>query len=176
MGIMKNIEIKKLWESFIENNKTFFMTFLEIWNDNLNNLEEYIKKHNKLPSQIDNDINIQQLGAWVSTQKTNFEKNRDIMKDMQIRIKWIDFTNKYLLLFRSNKEIWYDYLQQSSNYIINYNKRPSSTDKNKHIQQLGRWLVTQTKNYKSNKCIMQELEIRQSWEDFTKQYEYIFKK
>jgi len=175
-GIMKNNEIKKLWESFIQNNKKIFMTFHEIWNDNLCNLEQYIKTHNKLPSQIDSDINIQQLGGWVSTQKTNFEKHRDIMKDPVIRNKWLDFMNTYPLFFKSNKDIWYDYLQQSSNYIINYKKRPSSTDKNKHIQQLGRWLVTQTQNYKSNKCIMRELEIRQSWEDFTKQYYYIFEK
>jgi superfamily II DNA or RNA helicase len=175
MGIMRNNnDIMKLWESFIENNKPLFMTFHEIWNDNLYNLEQYIKTYNKLPSQIDSDINIQQLGGWVSTQKTNFEKHRDIMKDPVIRNKWLDFMNTYPLFFRSNKDIWYDYLQQSSNYIINYKKRPSSTDKNKHIQQLGRWLVTQTKNYNSNKFIMQELEIRQSWEDFTKQYDYIF--
>jgi superfamily II DNA or RNA helicase len=175
MGIMRNNnDIMKLWESFIENNKPLFMTFHEIWNDNLYNLEQYIKTYNKLPSQIDSDINIQQLGGWVSTQKTNFEKHRDIMKDPVIRNKWLDFMNTYPLFFRSNKDIWYDYFQQSSNYIINYKKRPSSTDKNKHIQQLGRWLITQTKNYKSNKFIMQELEIRQSWEDFTKQYDYIF--
>ena len=175
-GIMKNIEIKKLWETFVVNNKRFLMTFHEIWNDNLCNLEQYIKTHNKLPSQIDIDISIQQLGGWVSTQKTNFEKNREIMKDTIIRKKWLDFTNTYSLLFRTNKDIWYDYLQQSGNYIINYKKRPSSNDKNKDIQQLGRWLITQTKNHKSKKCIMQVPEIRQSWEDFTTQYDYIFKK
>lgn len=103
MGIMKNIEIKRMWENFIENNKKYFMSFHEIWHNNLNNLEKYIKEYDKLPSQIDSNINIQQLGGWVSTQKTNYEKSRDIMKDPLIRIKWSDFIEKYSILFRSNK-------------------------------------------------------------------------
>jgi len=176
MGIMKNIEIKRMWENFIENNKKYFMSFHEIWHNNLNNLEKYIKEYDKLPSQIDSNINIQQLGGWVSTQKTNYEKSRDIMKDPLIRIKWSDFIEKYSILFRSNKEIWYDYLQQSSKYISDYQKRPSSSDKNENIQKLGRWLITEGKNYKSNKHIMSDNEIRQKWVEFTKQYDYILNK
>lgn len=176
MGIMKNIEIKRMWENFIENNKKYFMSFHEIWHNNLNNLEKYIKEYDKLPSQIDSNINIQQLGGWVSTQKTNYEKSRDIMKDPLIRIKWSDFIEKYSILFRSNKEIWYDYLQQSSKYISDYQKRPSSSDKNENIQKLGRWLITQGKNYKSNKHIMSDNKIRQKWVEFTKQYDYILNK
>jgi len=176
MGIMKNIEIKRMWENFIENNKKYFMSFHEIWHNNLNNLEKYIKEYDKLPSQIDSNINIQQLGGWVSTQKTNYEKSKDIMKDPLIRIKWSDFIEKYSILFRSNKEIWYDYLQQSSKYISDYQKRPSSSDKNENIQKLGRWLITQGKNYKSNKHIMSDNEIRQKWVEFTKQYDYILNK
>jgi len=176
MGIMKNIEIKRMWENFIENNKKYFMSFHEIWHNNLNNLEKYIKEYDKLPSQIDSNINIQQLGGWVSTQKTNYEKSRDIMKDPLIRIKWSDFIEKYSILFRSNKEIWYDYLQQSSKYISDYQRRPSSSDKNENIQKLGRWLITEGKNYKSNKHIMSDNEIRQKWVEFTKQYDYILNK
>lgn len=176
MGIMKNIEIKRMWENFIENNKKYFMSFHEIWHNNLNNLEKYIKEYDKLPSQIDSNINIQQLGGWVSTQKTNYEKSRDIMKDPLIRIKWSDFIEKYSILFRSNKEIWYDYLQQSSKYISDYQKRPSSSDKNENIQKLERWLITQGKNYKSNKHVMSDNEIRQKWVEFTKQYDYILNK
>ena len=53
-------------------------------------------------------------------------------------------------------------------------KRPSSTDKNNEIKQLGKWIQTQQKNYKNNKQIMTDKTIRTEYKAFIKKYKEYF--
>jgi hypothetical protein len=76
----------------------------DIWNNSKNQVEDYIQIHNKLPSSKDKDKNIKQLGSWIGTQKANYNKQQQIMKDPQIREQWEKFTGKYTTLF--NKVIY----------------------------------------------------------------------
>ena len=75
----------------------------------------------------------------------------------------------------SNEDIWYTILNKVEQYILENNKTPSKTDKNKEIKQLGRWIGTQKQNYKKEQKIMKNLEIKKSWEDFTNKYSEYFK-
>jgi hypothetical protein len=92
------------------------------------------------------------------------------MKNIVIRNSWEEFINQYKEYFMSNEEIWYKRLNKLKEYIDINNKRPSQTDKNKEIKQLGVWLQTQITNYKNETYIMKDVEIKNSWEEFINKY------
>jgi FMN-dependent NADH-azoreductase len=96
------------------------------------------------------------------------------MKDSNIRKLYEEFIEKYKEYFLDNNEIWLNNIKLCEKYIIENKKRPSSTDKNKDIKILGQWLSDQQKNYKSNKNIMKDSNIRKLYEEFIEKYkEYL---
>ena len=93
--IMKNQDIRTKWEDFIEEYKEYFISNEENWNNQLSELKKYIDENNKLPSTIDKNEKIKQIGTWTSNQITNYKKKTYIMKDKEIRTKWEDFIEEY---------------------------------------------------------------------------------
>ncbi len=173
--IMKEVEIRKAWEEFTEIYSEYFKDNNEIWYENLNQVEEYIKTNKKLPSTHDKNKEIKSLGMWLSTQKTNYQKEIHIMKEVEIRKAWEEFTEKYSEYFKDNNEIWYEKLNQVEEYIKTNKKLPSKENKIKEIKSLGVWLSNQKKKYSKKGKIMKELKIRKSWEEFTEKYSEYFK-
>jgi superfamily II DNA or RNA helicase len=176
-NIMKNQDIKKIWENFIKTYSYLFLTDIEKWKENLNKLENYIIENGKLPSTTDKDINIKSLASWVITsQIRKYKNNTGIMKNEEIKKQWEEFTEKYKELFKSNEKKWINNLKKLEEYINKYNKLPSNKSKDKNIKILGTWLSTQKDNYKKNECIMKLNEdIRKEWEEFIEKYNEYFK-
>ena len=172
--IMKNEEIRKEWEIFIEKYKEIFKTNEETWKDNLLEIEDYIKKNSKLPSSTNKDKNIKSLGQWIIMQKQNYKNNERVMKNEEIRKEWEIFIEKYKEIFKTNEETWKDNLLEIEEYIkINY-KLPSICNKDKNIKYLGQWIRNQKQNYKNNQQIMKNKEIRKEWEIFMHNYQELF--
>jgi hypothetical protein len=71
--------------------------------------------------------------------------------------------------------IWYDNLNKIKDYIDKNKKKPSQTDENKEIKQLGCWIATQLKNYKTKKHNMKNKEIYNDWTQFINEYQKYFK-
>ena len=73
-------------------------------------------------------------------------------------------------------ENWKQNLLKTKEYIDKYNKRPSSTDKNKEIKFLGVWVCTQKTNYRPNieesMERMKDKEIHQLWNEFINDDKY----
>ena len=168
--IMKQENIRIKWEDFISTYSHLFMSNDEIWNNTLEKLRLYIETNDKLPSEKD----IKQLGKWISHQKENYSKQKDIMKQENIRIKWEDFISTYSHLFMSNDEIWNNTLEKLRLYIETNDKLPSLTDKNKDIKQLKCWISTQKATYSKKERIMKQENIRIKWEDFINTYAHLF--
>ncbi len=93
--IMKDKEIRLLWEKFIEIYNKFFISKEDEWKLNIKKVESYIKENNKKPSRSNNDSNIKMLGNWISTQLKNYKKYVEIMKNDDIRKLWEEFIEKY---------------------------------------------------------------------------------
>jgi superfamily II DNA or RNA helicase len=74
----------------------------------------------------------------------------------------------------NSEENWIERLEEVKTYIDKYGIRPSTTDKNKEVKQLGVWLSGQQTNYKKNKNIMKKPEIKTKWEEFIKEYQKYF--
>ncbi len=174
--IMKeNNSIKLKWEQMITEHFDLFRSNYEIWMDNLNILKIYVEINNKLPSNTDSDVKIQQLAHWISSQKQNYKMKKNIMKDNVILYKeWEEFAMKYSNLFKSNNEIWNDNLQNVKNYIEKHNRLPQGCGKDAYIKMLGCWLQHQKRNYSNQKQTMKYPQIRKQWEDFTSKYPHLF--
>ena len=174
--IMKNESIKKLWEDFINDDKykKYFKINKQLWKNKLNEVKNYIDLNNKLPSQRDKNQEIKILGNWLHKQTTNYNKNKNIMKDESIRKLWTDFIddNKYKKYFESNEQMWTNKLNEIKKYINENNKLPSTVDKNQEIKIIGNWLNNQKTNYDKNEQIMKEEQIRKLYEDFINDVKY----
>jgi len=172
--IMKEENIRNIWEDFINTYSHLFISNDDMWNDTLEKVKSYTETNDKLPSSTDKNKDIKQLGTWISNQKINYNKKEQIMKEESIRNIWEDFINTYSHLFMSNDEIWNDTLEKVKMYIETNNKLPSKHNKNKDIKQLGRWISTQKKNYSKQEQIMKEENIRNIWENFINTYSHLF--
>jgi hypothetical protein len=172
--IMKEENIRNIWENFINTYAPLFMSNDERWNDTLEKAKSYIEINYKLPSLTDKNKEIEKLGNWIFAQKTNYSKQEKIMKEENIRIKWEDFVNTFSHLFMSNNEMWNDTLEKVKMYIETNNKLPLQQDKNKDIKQLGIWISRQKENYSKKEKIMKEENIRNTWKDFINTYSHLF--
>jgi len=174
--IMKNEEIYNAWTNFINHNKykKYFQSNEEIWYEKLNQVIQYIDINNKGPSNYDKDKNIKSLAQWIYDQQKNYKKINEIMKNEKIYNSWTNFINdnKYKQYFQSNKDNWYDNLNEVIQYIDINNKMPSSNDKDKNIKFLGSWIGKKKKNYKNIIQIMKNEEMYNKWTKFINEPKY----
>jgi len=174
--ILSNPEFYNMWYNYINDNtyKNYFYTNIEIWHNKLHNAKIYIDTHSKLPSPIDKDKTIAEIGIWIGTQKKNFINKIDIMHNEEIYNVWLNFTNseKYSKYFLTATNIWKINFQIMKDYINKYNKLPTRYDKNKVIQKLGEWIHAQKMNFANNINIMHNENIRNIWSTFINSEKY----
>jgi superfamily II DNA/RNA helicase len=91
--IMADKNIRKKWEKFVEDDKykEYFLSNEQEWDYKLEKVKKYIDENNKRPNTRDKNIDIKQLGQWISQQQNNYAKEQKIMKDKNIRKKWEKF-------------------------------------------------------------------------------------
>ena len=174
--IMKNQIIYDKWTEFIYNHKykEYFISNEEEWYNNFDLIKRYINENNKRPSSVDKDNKIKQLGSWISAQQNNYKKKLKIMNNQKIYDIWTSFINddKYKEYFISNEEEWHNKLESIKEYIDNNNKRPSATNRNTKIKQMGKWLSDQQTNYKKKIKIMKNEEIYNTYTNFINDDKY----
>jgi len=143
------------------------------WKLTLEKVKEYINKNDKRQSTINETKEIRKQAKWISQQQQNYRRKVDNMKNEIYRELWEDFINddKYKEYFISNKEEWVIKLECVKKYIVKNKKRPSRTDKDKEIKNLGVWLCKQQQNYQKKEQIMSNNTIRKLWENFINEYE-----
>ena len=95
--IMKNDDICKLWNQFINHTKyiQYFISNEEAWINTLNEIKVYINENNKRPSIADKIKKIKSLGMWISHQLQNYKNKVKIMKNDIIYNIWMDFIKEY---------------------------------------------------------------------------------
>jgi len=90
--IMKNENIRKIFEDFINKYQQFFRSNEEEWLHNLKLLQEYLIKENKTPSQKDENKDIKSLSRWMTTQNVSYRDNKYIMAtNPNVNKQWKEF-------------------------------------------------------------------------------------
>jgi superfamily II DNA or RNA helicase len=172
--MMKNPLIRQQWEEFTYIYKDLFTTREEHWTKMLHDIEEYILTKNKIPSYSKTDKYVNSLATWIYTQKRNYIKNNEIMKNVSIRLKWEEFSNKYDSLFVSNEGIWFNKLKLAEEFISSHNKLPSNHDTDVRTLAIAKWIQIQKANYATNQYCMKNILVKEMWEEFTHRYHNLF--
>jgi len=174
--MMKNEKIYDIWTEFITSCKysKYFISNINEWKNNLIYVKKYIDIYNKRPSSCDKNNEIKHLGRWISTQIKNYENKKESMKIDEIYNLWTEFIKdeKYRNYFISNMDEWMSTLEKIKKYIDDNNITPSIHNINNDIKSLGRWIYTQTQNYKNKKYNMKNNEICEVWTNFISDSKY----
>lgn len=171
--IMKVQMIYDKWSKFVCDNDKFFKNNIEVWNETLEKIKTFFNTCCKYPSKNSKDEEIKKLYGWLETQKTNFRRKDNIMKNNEIYDKWKEFVDQYKEYFKSNVEIWHDNLVKLKLYIDTYNKLPSAYLH--ETKQLYNWLANQKNSCKKREQIMKIPNIYEKWTEFTNEYKKYFK-
>lgn len=171
---MNNPDIKREWELFINEYDNYFKNDEEIWYDNLSKVKLYINQNQKKPTETNKSKEISKLGVWISVQHRNYTNRQFNMNNENIRQLWEEFNQEYNIYLLKNKEKWIYNMNKCEEYIKEFDKIPSCTNKNNNIKHLGKWISDQKLKYKNQQRIMKDPSIRQQWEEFTSKYPQLF--
>jgi uncharacterized protein YpuA (DUF1002 family) len=165
---MKEANIRKIWEEFIEEYKNYLLTDEDKWLAILDKLKEFIFNNGKTPSKSNKKEKI--LAFWLLNQKTNYIKKEEIMKEENIRKIWEEFIEEYKKYLLTNEDKWLVDLDKLKEFIFNNGKHPSYSSNNNEENIIALWLLNQIKNYNKKEEIMKKENIRKIWEDFIIKY------
>ena len=172
--IMKNSNIRKIFEEFLDKYKTYIISYETQWKNTLDQIEKYIDTHNIKPSYKDKNEEVQKMARWLNTQQNIYDKHKNIMKKVNIRMKYAEFLKKYEEHFLSSDEKWYHTLNEIKAYIDTNKKRPPKHSKILHIQKMANWIGSQKYKYNKKEYNMKHDKIRNSWEQFITTYKEYF--
>jgi len=79
---------------------------------------------------------------------------------------------KYSKYFMNYNEIWYEHFNHLKIFIDSEHKSPSSKSSDTYESFLGKWKVTQNKNYSEKKHTMKNENIYDTWKEFINDEKY----
>jgi hypothetical protein len=94
--IMKDENIKILWENFVENYKDLFLSTEDIWKINLDKLKKFIDDNKQLPYRNSKNVEEKFLSTWIVTQRSNYKKQNRTLANPIIKALWEAFVSEYL--------------------------------------------------------------------------------
>ena len=161
--------------NLIFNNMGECLNGVEVWELKLEKVKKYMDENDKRPSSKHMKKEIKASGIWITKQIGNYKnKSGTIMSKEEVCKKWEEFINdpKYSKHFLSDEESWNERLKEVKKYMDENDKRPSCSDVNKEIKQLGEWITRQIGNYKNRSGTMSNEEIYKKWEEFINDPKY----
>jgi superfamily II DNA or RNA helicase len=168
--IMKNQEVYGAYTKLRDNYSEYLMTNEELWKKTLSEVQDFIEKNHKRPSQTSKDSVEKQLGIWLSHQNKNYTTKSQIMKNQEIYDAYTKFKDNYSEYFLTNEEVWKKTLSEVQDFMKKHHKRPSYYCKDSVEKQLGVWLGNQNTQYTTRSNIMKNQEIYDLYTEFRDNY------
>jgi len=167
--LLKHDNIRKLWETFYQKHEDILKSVDEKWNDNYNELYEYIKINKILPHSKKEDTKF--LKKWLSHQEDYLSENK-LSNEKKIKIEKLkqDFQS----LFKTPQESWLEKLNELKEFINTNEIMPRQTKNNKNECELAHWYQNNKRNYNNNDRICKDPNIRKEWQKFENDYKNIF--
>jgi len=173
-NIMKKGEIYDKWTQLITDYSKYFISYDDLWKQNLTQLKEFIDINKRIPNLSSENPDEKQISTWLSHQKRNYSKKNHIMKKIEIYDKWNQFSTEYSKYVISNDELWNHKLIQLKEFIDTHKRTPIEGSKNLDEKQLGIWLSNQKQTYKNKTRIMLKLKFYKIWTKFITDYSKYF--
>jgi hypothetical protein len=148
----------------------------EKWQNNLNQVIQFIETKGFKPSRCSQDSYELKLGQWIQKQFDNKSANKKSMTNSSQLEAFEKFLNDYAHLFNFNADIeWYDDLGKVEKFIEENQRRP-----NKHIEgqeyELAIWLGNQLTRHKTNSGLFKtNQQIKNTFVKFITKYESLFR-
>ncbi len=150
---------KKIFGCFIKSTVVANTTqlWLEMYNNILNDSLENMSKYS----------------SWISRNKQHYKNNAGLFKNQDIKNLWETIKNDEMKgsKFYSKEEMWFMKLEDYKNYYLT--EECEIDQKNNLLcsgqtkyQRMFDWIARNVKNYRNNKSLMLNLEIKQEWESF----------
>lgn len=177
INIMKYENIRKLWDTFIDYYRQYFLSIEEVWKIRLEQITLYIDIHKKRPNKRSSNKEEKILGHWITNNLLSFKNKSNQMKTEVIYNLFTEFINKYSQYFMTNEEAWKINLEKCKKYIDENGERPND-GRYKNItvetKKLNTWLGEQLKNYKNNNKTMKNIEQYNLFTEFINKYKEYF--
>ncbi|ATZ80338.1 DEXDc helicase [Bodo saltans virus] len=168
--IMKDEVIRKKWKEMCKKYEKYMMNYDEIWYNNYYALIKFFETNKKRPHDKSKDINEKKLGHWIGTQKRNYAKHKNALKNEEKWNKWKELCEKYDEYLMNDDEIWnYIYSELIKFFEINKNY-PNIYSKDNNEKKLAKWLCHQKENYKKQQKSMKNNTKRKTWEELCEKY------
>lgn len=130
----------------------------------------------------DNVQNMHKYASWISKNKQNYKNNTGIFKHPEIRQLWEELKQDEQKgsKFYSKKETWYIKLEEFQQYLFTQEYEEdilNNTSFGNKYQSFLYWKDRNMKNYRTNKSVMMDEEVKQDWERFMydEKYYEVFK-
>jgi len=110
VNYMKNIHSMKdeanrtKWENTMKEFEEYMRSNDDIWNNKLNDLENFIEQHKRRPKDDAENFSERRLGHWICCQNSYYKNNSGVMKDKTKKDKFKNFIDKYEQYFFHNKK------------------------------------------------------------------------
>jgi hypothetical protein len=171
-GMMKKCgSRRRIWTDFLEEYENVFVSLDDKWDTNFEKLKEFIINNNRTPSSKPKNSDEKILGTWLGTQNHNYKNSSKGMKECGSRRRiWTDFLEEHKKLFVSLDDKWDSNLQILKEFIIKNDRTPSNGSKNSVEKNIGKWLGTQTQNYKNKKNSLKDVEKYDMWTKFLEEF------
>jgi len=133
------------------------------------NIKYFLQVMAKNDSRIMKSYKEKLVGGYISLEFTNETLDKNQLVNGEFRYEMIyDSMGK----LRNGPEIWVYKLNQVKQYIDANHKRPSQTDPDNDVKQMGSWISNQQKNYPKEAYIMADKHIRSQWKAFIENPKY----
>jgi superfamily II DNA or RNA helicase len=151
-NMMKNSEVRQLWCETVKKYSKLLGDGVTIWKFMHDKVVDYMKIHKKIPNKRDKNKDIQRMGSWIGTQKSNYDdditKCDGAMSDTEVHKLWTETRRQYSeYLCLDNIADWKKTNIQLIEYMDVNKKRPSSDDPNKDVKAIGVWISNNNKSY-----------------------------
>jgi hypothetical protein len=153
-------DIHTQWKLFINDYHKYFRMKQYIWLNKLNEVKEFIDKHQYFPSPYHKIKNIRLLGQWINKQHDYYKNNQ--FKNQSIKDRWELFKSEYY----TPETYWKNALDNVIQYMNFYKKIPSDTDPKSDIRGLAVWMNAQYNHYYKQYGAMKNENLRKLWEKF----------
>jgi superfamily II DNA or RNA helicase len=165
LDIMKDKEIRYIWENFLEEYKEYVITKKSKNKSLLEKAADFIDENKKKPTRTNKNKEIAKIAEAVDDLMIRYRNPNSRRNE-----EFIKFIEKYGNYYLTYEEKWYEMLNSVKEFIDKNKKKPGKCDLNKTGKNMCYWLDDCFKNYKKNQYIMKNAEIRKEFEKFIQEY------